>query len=573
MLMSVVITVMACNSVIAQTVDNIINQRKLFENNPQIMVGGNPLHVAMNPFTNKVYVANMESGTVSVIDSNSGSRKDIRVGDGPSYIAIDIYHNKIYVTNRDSNTVSVIDGNNDTEIEQISVGKSPTHIFISNNPTPKIYVANYDGNTISVINSTNDKKELHDIPVGSHPNDIGMALTGIYVINSGGNTVSIINYTDDKTEPDILVGDHPLSLAVGPLGYKIYVAHYPGIWGGNGSISVINDINHKRAASDIPVGNGGISADDVAIVGPPRTSKIYVANYYSNTVSVIKRNDTDYKRVAPDISVGKFPHSIAIGYPVLPSLRQQAKIYVTNMGSNTVSVINSTNDKKELHDIPVGMAPTDIVFNYSTGMIYVVNGGSVSGNTGSVSVIDEKTDKVAAGITLKTRPANSGRIVCGSTEYPTNIYLYVDNGTYCTVQPNKDFQFIGWEENLNQNSTIPLDDSSGNLTVNRYGTFTANFKPLPPPIPPEYLFLIITVLVTTVIGWSWNGIVGLVKARTQRTYLKECINQIGKLDKNAIEEKITGYYVDGRISEDHRQFLRDKISEYYDNVKGSESGV
>jgi hypothetical protein len=82
------------------------------------------------------------------------------------------------------------------------------------------------------------------------------------------------------------------------------------------------------------------------------------------------------------------------------------------------------------------------------------------------------------------------------------------------------------------------------------------------------LFLIITV-----IGWSWNGIVGLVKARTQRTYLKECINQIGKLDKNAIEEKITGYYVDGRISENHRQFLRDKISEYYDSVKGSESGA
>jgi YVTN family beta-propeller protein len=112
--MSVVIV--GCNGVIAQTVDNIINQRKLFENNPQIMVGDNPLHVAIDPFTNKVYIANMESGTVSVIDSNSGSRvKVIRVGDGPSDIAIDIYHNKIYVTNRDSNTVSVIDGNNDRQ--------------------------------------------------------------------------------------------------------------------------------------------------------------------------------------------------------------------------------------------------------------------------------------------------------------------------------------------------------------------------------------------------------------------------------------------------------------------------
>jgi hypothetical protein len=60
------------------------------------------------------------------------------------------------------------------------------------------------------------------------------------------------------------------------------------------------------------------------------------------------------------------------------------------------------------------------------------------------------------------------------------------------------------------------------------------------------------------------------KARIQRKYVKECINQIGKLDKNAMEDKIIGYYVDGKLSEDHRQLLKDKISEYY-GVKGSES--
>jgi hypothetical protein len=42
------------------------------------------------------------------------------------------------------------------------------------------------------------------------------------------------------------------------------------------------------------------------------------------------------------------------------------------------------------------------------------------------------------------------------------------------------------------------------------------------------------------------------------------VNQIGKLDKNAIEEKIKGYYVHGKISNVHRQFLEDKISEYYE---------
>jgi hypothetical protein len=144
----------------------------------------------------------------------------------------------------------------------------------------------------------------------------------------------------------------------------------------------------------------------------------------------------------------------------------------------------------------------------------------------------------------------------------------VDAGTNCIAQSNKDFEFNSWVVSplTNRNSSIPLD-SSGNLTVNRYGTFTVNFKPVPSPIPPEYLYLIISVIVTSIIGWS---IPGWFKARTQRKHLEECINQIGKLDKNAIEEKIKGYYVHGKISEDHRQFLKDRISEYYENEKGSE---
>ena len=125
--------------------------------------------------------------------------------------------------------------------------------------------------------------------------------------------------------------------------------------------------------------------------------------------------------------------------------------------------------------------------------------------------------------------------------------------------------------NLNQNSTIPLSDTSGNLIINRYGTFTANFKPVLPTIPTEYWTLIITLILTTIIGWSIPSIFGWVKSRTQGKHLEECLNQIGKLDKNAIEDKIKVFYIQGKLSEGHLQFLKDKISEYYGSVKGSES--
>ena len=46
------------------------------------------------------------------------------------------------------------------------------------------------------------------------------------------------------------------------------------------------------------------------------------------------------------------------------------------------------------------------------------------------------------------------------------------------------------------------------------------------------------------------------------------MDQIGKLDKDALEDKVKGYCVHGKLSEDHRQFLKDKISEYYKKTSG-----
>jgi hypothetical protein len=51
-----------------------------------------------------------------------------------------------------------------------------------------------------------------------------------------------------------------------------------------------------------------------------------------------------------------------------------------------------------------------------------------------------------------------------------------------------------------------------------------------------------TVVVTAFIGsWLTPTVIGWRNARRERKYVKEYINQIGKLDKNAIEDKITGY--------------------------------
>ena len=103
--------------------------------------------------------------------------------------------------------------------------------------------------------------------------------------------------------------------------------------------------------------------------------------------------------------------------------------------------------------MPVGKSPGYI--SIISNLIYVVNRGSAT-----VSVIDGLSDKVAAGVTFNIHPANSGDIWCNNKEYPTNVYLYVAYDTKCIAKPNKDFEFIGWVENLSHNSTIPLNQSA-----------------------------------------------------------------------------------------------------------------
>jgi len=117
-------------------------------------------------------------------------------------------------------------------------------------------------------------------------------------------------------------------------------------------------------------------------------------------------------------------------------------------------------------------------------------------------------------------------------------YFYLFSGTTCTAIPHKGFEFSSWVENLQPNSTrtirvskgsdslltpllidfgiIPHDNES---TINaQFGSYTANFKALPPPIPPEYVATLFTVVATAFIGsWLTPTVIGWRKASTLKS--------------------------------------------------------
>jgi YVTN family beta-propeller protein len=173
-------------------------------------------------------------------------------------------------------------------------------------------------------------------------------------------------------------------------------------------------------SATIPVGirPGGITYD-------PSNDRIYVANIWSSTVSVISGSTNS---VISNILVGRYPL-----WPVyVPSNNQ---IYVTNAGSNDTYVINATTNRV-VKSIAVGTEPFGIAYNPSNNTVYVTN---LANNT--VSVIDAATDVVVSTIPLSRF---SGVINIADSNSPSllayvkdNGALYVSKGPYAVSIINK----------------------------------------------------------------------------------------------------------------------------------------
>jgi YVTN family beta-propeller protein len=129
LMLFVIVIALLNNNVYAQTIDTITKQQKMLKMNPQIEVDNYPSAIAVNDVTNKIYVSNSKSNSVSVIDGTSNKKiKDISVGIEPVHLVTD-NANKIYVSNSKSNSVSVIDGTSDKKIKDISVN-DPKYFYM-----------------------------------------------------------------------------------------------------------------------------------------------------------------------------------------------------------------------------------------------------------------------------------------------------------------------------------------------------------------------------------------------------------------------------------------------------------
>jgi len=310
------------------------------------------------------YIANLESNTVSIIDTATDTvTATVNVGSEPSGAAVSPDGTRVYVTNCMSNSVSVIDAAKNKVMDTVYVGSYPWGVAVSPDGT-KVYVANTASNNISVIDTATNNVTA-TVKVGNLPYKIAVAPDGkkVYAVNSGippdyQGTVSVIDAATNNVTATVNVEKDPHGIAVSPDGAKVYVVNSNSYPYYKGTVSVIDTTTNNVTATinveSLPHGiavspNGTRAYVAVDIPGGYSGKGNIDATSHTGAVDVI---DTTKNEVIARVSVGNYPYEVA----VTPDGNE---VYVVNYGSNTTSVIDTATNNVNT-TVLVGRSPTAV---------------------------------------------------------------------------------------------------------------------------------------------------------------------------------------------------------------------
>ncbi len=296
----------------------------------------------------RLYVTNNLDNTVSVIDTASNKViGTIHVGTAPVGIAYNPTNKKAYVVNRGDNTVSIIDAASHTAIGTVGVGPYPWYVEADPN--------------------------IHNIDLNQWVK--GLPVNYIYVTSPIGNRVDILISALDGvlTLPggaiatDVPPGIGAFNLALDIANQKAYVVNCH-----NATLSMLDLSAKKMFASVENLENTdsfvGVGVDTVL-------NKVYaVSDKVDNSMPVI---DAATRKIIARVKVGKTPFNVTVD-------SSKHKAYVTNRGSNTVSVVDTAKDTVEA-TIDFGAEPVSVAL--ADGKAYVTNCSS-----NNISIVDLKTN-------------------------------------------------------------------------------------------------------------------------------------------------------------------------------------
>ncbi|MEX0993183.1 MAG: PKD domain-containing protein [Solirubrobacterales bacterium] len=223
-----------------------------------IVVGLEPVSIALTPDGARAYVANATGDSVSVIDASSQTVvATVPVGNNPDTVAISPTASRGYVSNFDSGTVSVIDTSSNAVVgSPIVVPAQPAGMALTPDGS-RLYVGSDTPNTVSVIDTASNTVIGSPIPAGADPTRLTITPDGskLFVSNVGASTVTVISTAAGTATKTIPIGGDPRGIAVAPDGQKAFVASL------GGTVSAIDVASESLTSPTIssPTGSSRIA--------------------------------------------------------------------------------------------------------------------------------------------------------------------------------------------------------------------------------------------------------------------------------------------------------------------------
>ncbi|MCC5665357.1 beta-propeller fold lactonase family protein [Nostoc sp. CHAB 5784] len=298
-------------SIVDTTTRQVLKEIKFFRPGDRIATGEFPFDVAIKSAENgaaaKVFVTSQRDNEVVAVSIASGQITRIPVGSQPNKVLLSTDQKRLYVANGNSDSVSVLDTNTNSVVQTISLsrpsdqykGANPNSVALSPDER-QLYVTLGGENAVAVVDLQSSGRVIGRIPTGWYPNSVSVSKDGqkLYVVNAKSNS-----------------GPNPSNNRTTPAGLAR-------------NTTFRNDYNwalEKAGISVIPVPKGGALASLSEQVDrnngfynrrPDRTMR-FLQNKIKHVIYIVKENRT-YDQVLGDLPVGNgdpaltlFPQSIS----------------------------------------------------------------------------------------------------------------------------------------------------------------------------------------------------------------------------------------------------------------------
>lgn len=321
-------------------------------------VGRNPYAMAM--LDGKIYAVANGTDNVAVIQ-NERVVKFIPVGKRPVAIAIDTVQKRIYVANASDKTISLIV--NDQVTLTTSLGEEPASLLFIDN---RLLAGSASKGNLLVLDPATLQTQS-SITIPNTFSIINLAGDAVHhrIYAAMFDKIAIIDSANLKLTKTLDLKGNYFTILANPSNDSLLAAIYDAT------------VNAQFLVALDPV--SGAERGRVKIGGDPRGAiltndgtRVYIANSFSNTVSII-----DARNLTPiaEVAVALRPYALALD-------ESARRLYVANSDSDNVSIID-TQTNAVAATIPIGMNMPVLVVNENLNRVYIA-----SASTDSVFVIE-----------------------------------------------------------------------------------------------------------------------------------------------------------------------------------------